>query len=122
MRSTPIKMIFTNEEKIRSILQQIAAENQRKFFDMIAMDLSGGAHNAENYIFDKLPKYIINSKDYAAAIAELCYKKAVKSIKALDSLISAFIIKPNEVKMYLHMTLTDFKYKLKNDDVDFITE
>lgn len=121
MRSTPIKMIFTDEEKIRSILQQIANENKAKFFDMIALDLAGGAYNIENHIFDKLPKYI-NSKEHITAIAELCYKKAVKSIKALECLISAFIISPDKVKKCLHMTLTDFKYKLKNNDTDFVTE
>lgn len=121
MRTEPVKMIFTESSVINSMLKQIIMEDTSKFADKIALDFVGSAYNVENYIFDKLPEYMEYYPKFISAIAELCYKKAVKSIKALECLISAFILKPNEVKTYLHMTLIEFNYKFKNKDIDFFT-
>lgn len=104
------------------MIKQIIMDDISDFSDKIAIDFVGSAYNVENHILDRLPEYMKNYPEFISGIAELCYKKAVKNIKHLECLISSFIIKPNEVKTYLHMTLTEFEYKLKNGDIDFVTE
>jgi len=117
------KKIYMNPTNSIEFVRDIINENLTEYSKKVILDFKNNInYHKENFLFEKFAESIDSFPQYAPEIAEICHPRASTSYKACECLLKCYCVNPREVTQFLHMTLNDFEYKLKRNDIDNISE
>lgn len=117
------RILYRPATNISEFVRDIINNNLTEYSKKVILDFKNNInYHKENFLFEKFAESINSSPQYTPEIAEICQPRASTSYTAFECLIKCYSINPKGVTPFLHMTLNDFEYKLKNNNIDNLSE